>query len=291
MRGHQDAASFIKSFTGSHHFVLDYLVEEVLGQQSESVQAFLLRTAILDYLCGPLCDAVVLDPSVSGQETLEYIEHANLFIVPLDKERRWYRYQHQFAELLRQRLHQSAASVAELHIRASIWYEDNGLGGVGFQVHPRLLTSLTPLRRFYERTRISSKLDVAFLLESPARLASLQSEALAEEPLMVLAPPDHRLVGSCRVEPADMAGEQILLTEPWGNYRLMFERELAEAGAVPSAALELDGVEAVKQCVVAGMGVAMLPAVTVEAELERGELATLRWAGRSLTIPAQTFSL
>jgi LuxR family maltose regulon positive regulatory protein len=135
MQGQPDAASFIKSFTGSHHFVLDYLVEEVLQQQPASVQTFLLRTSILDRLCGPLCDAVMLDPAVSGQETLEYLERANLFIVPLDNERRWYRYHHLFGGFLRQRLHQSAASstgdegrgVAELHIRASQWYEDNGL--------------------------------------------------------------------------------------------------------------------------------------------------------------------
>jgi LuxR family maltose regulon positive regulatory protein len=135
MQRHQDTAGFIKSFTGSHHFVLDYLVEEVLQQQTENVQAFLLRTSILDRLCGPLCDAVLRDPAVPGQETLEYLEHANLFIVPLDDERRWYRYHHLFAELLRQRLHQSAArspgdekgSVAAYHIRASQWYEDNGL--------------------------------------------------------------------------------------------------------------------------------------------------------------------
>ncbi len=141
MRGHKDAASFIESFTGSHHFVLDYLVEEVLGQQPETIQAFLLSTSILDHLCGPLCDAVLLDPSASGQETLEYIEHANLFLVPLDDERRWYRYHHLFAELLRQRLHQSVASSAgdevgdvdELHIRASQWYEDNGLEIEAFQ--------------------------------------------------------------------------------------------------------------------------------------------------------------
>ena len=108
MQGDKDTASFIKSFTGSHHFVLDYLLEEVLQKQSESVQTFLLRTSILDRLCGPLCDAVLLDPSASGQETLEYLEHANLFIVPLDNERRWYRYHHLFADLLRQRLHQSS---------------------------------------------------------------------------------------------------------------------------------------------------------------------------------------
>jgi LuxR family maltose regulon positive regulatory protein len=139
MRGHRDAASFITSFTGSHHFVLDYLVEEVLRRQSESIQAFLLRTSILDRLCGPLCDAVSGSPSASGQETLEYLERANLFIVPLDNERRWYRYHHLFAELLRQRLHQSASSgneaggVAEYHIRASRWYEDHGLEFEAFQ--------------------------------------------------------------------------------------------------------------------------------------------------------------
>jgi LuxR family maltose regulon positive regulatory protein len=151
MQGHQDNTSFIQSFTGSHHFVMDYLVEEVLGQQSERVQMFLLRTSILERLCGPLCEAVLLDPSASGQETLEYLERANLFIVPLDNERRWYRYHHLFADLLRQRLrqqqplHESIASPAgtgdaesralarELHIRASQWYEDNGLELEAFQ--------------------------------------------------------------------------------------------------------------------------------------------------------------
>src|SRR2546421_4409141 len=135
MQGQQDTAGFIRTFTGSHHFVMDYLVEEVLGQQSERVQRFLLRTSILDRMSGPLCDAVVLDPSISGQATLEDLEHANLFIIPLDDERRWYRYHHLFAELLRLRLHQSTASspadaqsqVNELHIRASLWYEDQGL--------------------------------------------------------------------------------------------------------------------------------------------------------------------
>ncbi|MBV9228179.1 MAG: LuxR family transcriptional regulator, partial [Chloroflexi bacterium] len=135
LQGQQDATSFIRSFTGSHHFVLDYLLEEVLGQQPERVQRFLLRTSILDRMSGPLCDAVVLDPSISGQATLEYLEHANLFIIPLDDERRWYRYHQLFAELLRLRLPQSIASspaeaqsqVNALYLRASQWYEDQGL--------------------------------------------------------------------------------------------------------------------------------------------------------------------
>jgi ATP/maltotriose-dependent transcriptional regulator MalT len=135
LQGQQSPTGFIESFAGTNHFVLDYLVEEVLQQQPESVQTFLMRTSILDRLCGSLCDAVLLQSSVSGEDTLAYLERANLFLVPLDNERRWYRYHHLFADLLRQRLHQSAASpagaegggVAELHIRASQWYEEHGL--------------------------------------------------------------------------------------------------------------------------------------------------------------------
>jgi LuxR family transcriptional regulator, maltose regulon positive regulatory protein len=128
MQGHQDAASFIKSFTGSHHFVLDYLIEEVLQQQSESIKTFLLRTSILDRLCGPLCNAILEPPSASGQETLEYLEHANLFIVPLDNERRWYRYHHLFADVLRMHLMaEQPEQLPSLHQRASVWYEQNGL--------------------------------------------------------------------------------------------------------------------------------------------------------------------
>ncbi|HSK65720.1 MAG TPA: LuxR C-terminal-related transcriptional regulator, partial [Anaerolineales bacterium] len=136
LQGQKDPTGFIKSFTGNHHFVMDYLLEEVLKQQTARVQTFLLRTSILDILCGTLCDAVLHDSagSTSAQKTLEYLERANLFIVPLDNERRWYRYHHLFVDLLRQRLHQSTdstrdekASVAELHLRASHWYEDHGL--------------------------------------------------------------------------------------------------------------------------------------------------------------------
>jgi len=134
LQGHQDATGFIKSFTGNHHFVLDYLIEEVLHRQSESVQTFLLRTSILDRMCGSLCDAVLLDAAASGQETLAYLERANLFIVPLDNERRWYRYHHLFADLLRQRLYHSATAgeLNALHTRASLWYEDNGVDAEAF---------------------------------------------------------------------------------------------------------------------------------------------------------------
>jgi LuxR family maltose regulon positive regulatory protein len=129
MQGHQDTTSFIKSFTGSHRFVLDYLAEEVLVQQNENIQTFLLRTSILDRMCGSLCAAVLRDSSLPAQEILEQLERSNLFIIPLDSERRWYRYHHLFGDLLRQQLgkHLAQKEIAELHIRASEWYEQNGL--------------------------------------------------------------------------------------------------------------------------------------------------------------------
>jgi LuxR family maltose regulon positive regulatory protein len=129
MQGRPDTAAFIDAFTGSHHFVLDYLMEEVLSRQPQDVQDFLLQTAVLDHLCGPLCDAVCLfETHMDGQQMLEYLQQANLFIIPLDDERRWYRYHHLFADLLRQRLQrQQQESTAELHGRASVWYEEKGL--------------------------------------------------------------------------------------------------------------------------------------------------------------------
>jgi LuxR family maltose regulon positive regulatory protein len=135
LRGQEDAAAFIRSFSGGHRFVLDYLVEEVLGRQPPETADFLLRTSILDRLCGPLCDAVTLDAASPGQRTLERLERANLFIVPLDDERRWYRYHHLFGDLLRQRLGQSlsGAAVDDLHGRASRWYEENGFDVEAFR--------------------------------------------------------------------------------------------------------------------------------------------------------------
>ena len=127
MQNRDDVASFIDNFTGSHRFIMDYLVEEVLHQQSAEVQDFLLETAVLTRLCADLCDAVRQLPPTS-QQILGQLETHNIFLIPLDNERRWYRYHHLFADLLQQRLHQQQSDkVAELHSRASAWYEDNGL--------------------------------------------------------------------------------------------------------------------------------------------------------------------
>ena len=117
-------SDFVRAFSGSHHYVLDYLVEEVFNHQPASVQTFLLHTSILERLSGPLCDAVT--EQTDSQAMLERLEKANLFLTPLDDERRWYRYHHLFADLLRARLQQSQRGQATtLHIRAAEWYEKN----------------------------------------------------------------------------------------------------------------------------------------------------------------------
>ncbi|HEX4206066.1 MAG TPA: LuxR C-terminal-related transcriptional regulator [Ktedonobacteraceae bacterium] len=124
LRGRDDVSTFLAAFTGSHRFVLDYLSEEVLSRQPASVLLFLLHTCILERLCGSLCDAVT--EQEDSQAMLETLERANLFVVPLDEERRWYRYHHLFAELLQSRLQQTQpALLAPLHRRASLWYEQH----------------------------------------------------------------------------------------------------------------------------------------------------------------------
>ena len=126
MQGHQDSTSFIKSFTGSHRFVLDYLVEEVLQRQTEHIRSFLLQTAILERLSGSLCDAVT--GQKDGRETLETLERGNLFVIPLDDQRQWYRYHHLFSEvLLAHALEEQPRQIPLLHKRASAWYEQNNL--------------------------------------------------------------------------------------------------------------------------------------------------------------------
>jgi LuxR family maltose regulon positive regulatory protein len=124
LRGRPDASGFIRAFTGSHAYIIDYLVEEVLQRLPGETEPFLVQTAILERLSGPLCEAVTRQPG--AQAMLEQLERGNLFLIPLDTERRWYRYHHLFADVLRHRLRQLQPGLAdELHLRAARWYEDN----------------------------------------------------------------------------------------------------------------------------------------------------------------------
>jgi LuxR family transcriptional regulator, maltose regulon positive regulatory protein len=125
MQGRPDIPAFIKAFTGSHRYIIDYLIEEVFERQSEEIRDFLLQTAILDRLCGPLCEAVTAQSG--GQISLEELEASNLFLVPLDDERHWYRYHHLFRDVLRSRLlRRYPDRLPALHRRAARWYEATG---------------------------------------------------------------------------------------------------------------------------------------------------------------------
>jgi LuxR family maltose regulon positive regulatory protein len=158
LRDRTNRSGFVQAFTGSNRFVIDYLADEVLGRLPAYLQTFVLHTAVLDRMCGPLCDAVLgvgrwgigageetdsssiqhptpntqhptPDTQAYSQLLLEQLERANLFLIPLDDERQWYRYHHLFAEVLRQRLLSGAAppAIARLHSRASKWFEQQGL--------------------------------------------------------------------------------------------------------------------------------------------------------------------
>jgi LuxR family maltose regulon positive regulatory protein len=124
-----EVSKFILSFSGKHHFILDYLMDEVLSRQPKFIQAFLLETSILDQMCESLCNAVSggID-QWEGENILESLERANLFIIPLDDQREWYRYHRLFAELLQARLKESQSEhIPEYHRRAALWYEQAGM--------------------------------------------------------------------------------------------------------------------------------------------------------------------
>jgi len=125
LHGKPKPTEFIRTFSGENRYVMDFLFEEVFSSQPEVIQAFLLRTSILERLCAPLCNAIT--QKEDAQENLAYLERNNLFLIPLDDERKWYRYHFLFRDLLKNRLKQdSFEDIQKLHQRASVWYEAQG---------------------------------------------------------------------------------------------------------------------------------------------------------------------
>jgi LuxR family maltose regulon positive regulatory protein len=201
LQGRADGHEFITGFTGSHHYILEYLTEEVLACQTEPVRQFLLQTSILDRLCGPLCDSVTgleetAQPAggptattqlpspppaaLGGQEMLKQLDQANLFVVPLDDQRLWYRYHRLFADLLRKQLKQQMdpKQVVELQQRASAWHEDNG------SLDEAVLYALKA--RDYERVvRLVEEAALAGRLESRLTTMLRWLEGVPEEMLLL----------------------------------------------------------------------------------------------------------
>jgi LuxR family maltose regulon positive regulatory protein len=138
MKECSDIPGFVDAFSGSHHYIVDYLAEEVLKCQDEQTRAFLIQTSILSRMCASLCESLINgkpgEQLIDGQNMLEALHKKNLFIVPLDEERRWYRYHHLFADALYRRLeHQYPDLLPIIYRRASGWYEANGLIGEAIQ--------------------------------------------------------------------------------------------------------------------------------------------------------------
>ncbi|MGE5223756.1 MAG: hypothetical protein ACM3PY_15065, partial [Omnitrophica WOR_2 bacterium] len=237
----RDPSRFIQEFNGSHRYILEYLVEEVLQRQPEEIQTFLLYTSVLDRLCAPLCEAVM---QVDGETRyslpaavpiLESLDRLNLFIVPLDSERRWFRYHHLFADLLRARLHQAGPDrPPRLHRRASAWFEENGFLDEAIQhafkakdfenaarlleqsvytslTHGELATLLARIQAIPEdilRGRASLCVYLSAALIFAGKLDEAESWLEIAEPL--IRPGDHELQGNAaiyRALIADLRGE------------------------------------------------------------------------------------
>ena len=184
LRGRPDAAAFIEAFSGSHRYVLDYLTEEVLERQPEALRSFLLDTSVLERLSGPLCDAVT--GRTDSQEMLEAIERANLFLVPLDEVRGWWRYHHLFADLLRARqLQEQPQRVTELHRHAAAWFDEHGLADDAVrhaQAAGDVRWAASLIERYLDATVLRS-------LEATVRtwLAALPTELINARPRLLLA--------------------------------------------------------------------------------------------------------
>src|SRR5580692_2693799 len=185
LRGQADPAGFVAAFSGSHRYVLDYLAGEVLDRQPEEVRALLLQTSVLERLSGGLCDAAT--GLTGGQVMLEQVERANLFLVPLDEVRGWWRYHHLFADLLRARLQQQYPDrLGALHRNAAAWSEEHGLADDAVR-HAVAAGETTWAARLVEQY-----FDAVYILRSEGAtvqrwLAALPAELVQSRPRLLLA--------------------------------------------------------------------------------------------------------
>jgi LuxR family maltose regulon positive regulatory protein len=256
MQGRKDYTGFIKSFTGGHRLVLDFLIEEVLDRQEENIQDFLLQTSVLNRLTGPLCDA--LTGQDNSQHTLEALYRANLFIVPLDGDRCWYRYHHLFADLLRQRMRTDHPEmVPVLHNLASEWYEGKGL------FDPAIDHSLKGGNFERSATLMEVNADAIWRRGELDKLfrwfEQLPAEILLSKPILCIYDAWHQFISGHqeaaerRLEAAEIAFSQI------------FERESGNTAEIPDSERILD------------LGIpGKAAAIRAELAFFRGDLQTLK---------------
>ncbi len=234
LKGRSDVAGFVETFSGGHRYVLDYLAEEVLERRTEPVRAFLLETSVLERLSGPLCDAVT--GRTDSEAMLEQVERANLFLVPLDEVRGWWRYHQLFADLLRARLQQQRSDrVAALHRNAAGWYERNGLADDAIR-HALAAGDDAWAARVIER-----HVDALLLRSERGMLkrwvAALPAELVGSRPRLLLAQADLALSGG-RVEAVERtldAAERAFADGPDEPYEPSVDRAASLVANVPAA--------------------------------------------------------
>ena len=234
LQGRDDVSGFVEEFSGSHRFVLDYLTGEVLERQSAELRRFLLETSILE-LSGSLCDAVL--GCTNSQQTLESVERASLFLIPLDEERRWWRFHNLFADLLRanlQRLYPTR--VADLHRAAANWYERHELPADAIR-HALAAGETTWAARLVERhleEQIRRRAEVATVV---SWLAALPSEAIARRPVLALGQAKVTVMAGRldEVEPLLTMAEQAFGQAGNEPYRASIDRNHSLLANVPAA--------------------------------------------------------
>jgi ATP/maltotriose-dependent transcriptional regulator MalT len=234
LQGHTDPARFVETFAGSHRYVLDYLTQEVLARQPPQVVSFLLETSILERLSGPLCDAVT--GRADSQEMLELGEQANLFVVPLDDVRSWWRYHHLFADLLRARLERTRPGrVPELHRAAAAWHEAYGFADDAVR-HALAAGDVAWAARLVEQ-------HVEALLRHSERatlsrwLSALPAESVSSRARLCLAQALAAVVGSQpeEVEPLLAAAERALAASDDEPHQPSVGRALSVLANVPAS--------------------------------------------------------
>jgi ATP/maltotriose-dependent transcriptional regulator MalT len=261
LRGHADPAGFVATFAGSHRFVLDYLTEEVLARQPEPLVGFLLETSVLERLSGPLCEAVT--GRADSQQLLEEIERANLFVVPLDEVRGWWRYHHLFAELLRVRLQRERPErVPALHRAAAAWHEAHGLADEAVR-HALAAGEAEWAVRLVEE-HLQARFQRSEGVTVNRWLRALPAELVSARPRLLVASAVWAIVGGRveQVEPLLAAAERAVAA-------------LAGEAAESSGARPPSGLANVP---------AMIPLLRAELARERGDAEpTIRFARQGLT--------
>jgi ATP/maltotriose-dependent transcriptional regulator MalT len=261
LREHADPAGFVATFSGSNRYVLDYLTEDVLARQPEQLREFLLESSVLERLSGPLCEAVT--GRTDSQAMLEAVERANLFLVPLDEVRGWWRYHHLFAELLRARLQQTRPErLPALHHNAAAWYEEHGLADEAVQ-HSLAAGEAACAARLVEE-HLPARFQRSEGVTVNRWLEALPAALVSSRPRLLVARAVWAIVGGRveEVEPLLHAAERALAA-PAGD-----ERPGPSAGRTPSGLANVP---------------AMIPLLRAELARERGDAErTIRFARQGL---------